>query len=87
MHDNLSLIGEITAGAETEESVFTAQKLFAITEGKLLIMKYDPPRGRKADWDATLSEFVNTAFVGIGACGAKDAEGLKTAVTKLRAHK
>ena len=47
------------------------------------ILPYDPPRGSKADWDATITEFINTAFLGIGACGAQDREGLEAAMGKL----
>ena len=84
MRGNLGYIGEISSAAAAEEWVLAAQNLFAISEGMLGIMVYDPPRGTKADWDATLMEFVKTAYLGIGACGAQDVEALQEVIAKLK---
>jgi len=84
MRDNVGLMGEINGAAQAEDWVLAAQKLFALSEGMLDIMVYDPPRGSKADWDTTMMAFVNAAYIGIGACGAQDAEALQKAVGTLR---
>ena len=84
MGNNVALMGEINGAVKAEDWVLAAQKLFAIAEGMLGIMVYDPPRGSKADWDATMAAFVDAAYIGIGACGAKDADALQKAVTTLR---
>lgn len=84
MRNNIALMGEISAAATAEDWVLAAQKLYAIAEGMLEIRVYDPPRGSKADWDATMAAFVNAAFIGIGACGAEDADGLQSAITRLK---
>ena len=85
MRGNLALIGEIGAAADAKDWVLAAQKLFAISDGMVGIKVYDPPRGSKADWVATIDEFVFTAYMGIGACGANDVDALKASIAKLRA--
>ena len=84
MRNNITLMGEINAAATAEDWVLAAQKLYAIADGMYTISKYDPPRGSKADWEATMGAFVNAAFVGIGACGVQDADGLQSAIAKLK---
>ncbi len=84
MRGNVSLVGQIGEAAAAEDWVLAAQKLFAISEGMVGIKDYDPPRGSKADWVATIEEFVFAAYHGIGACGANDAEALQESIAKLR---
>jgi hypothetical protein len=84
MRDNVSLMGEIGAAAGAEDWVMAAQKLYAIADGMVGVMNYDPPRGSKADWTATMGEFVFAAYRGIGACGAKDSEALQESIAELR---
>lgn len=84
MRDNVALMGEINSAAEAEDWVLAAQKLFAIADGMVEIMKYDPPRGSKEDWTATMSEFVYAAYRGIGACGEMDPDGLQESISTLR---
>ena len=85
MRGNVTLMGEIGEAAAAEDWVLAAQKLFAIAEGMVGVMKYDPPRGSKEDFVATIGEFVFAAYRGIGACGAQDAEALQESIAELRA--
>ena len=77
-------MGEIGKAAEAEDWIGAAFGLFAIAEGMFDIMVYEPPRGSKADWDATMLEFVYAAFRGIGAAGVQDGDALKEEIAKLR---
>ena len=84
MRENVGLMGEISEAAEAEDWELAAFKLFDIARGMIDIRRFDPPRGSKREWEATMNEFVNAAFIGIGACGEQDSEGLQMAITKLR---
>ena len=80
MRENVSLMGEINQAATEEDWVRAAQKLFAISEGMVAIRDYDPPRGSKSDWAATMDKFIFAAYQGIGACGSMDSDGLQEAI-------
>ena len=84
MRNNMSLMREIGQAAAAEDWILTAQKFFAIAEGMVGILEYDPPKGTKEAWYATIEDFIFTAYVGIGASGARDVEALQEAIGKLR---
>jgi hypothetical protein len=83
MRNNVVLMGAIGDAAEAENWFLAAEKLFELAQGMMGILLYDPPRGSKADWTATITEFIDTAFMGIGACGARDAEALGATIGRL----
>ena len=82
--NNMMLMGEIGEAAAAEEWFQAAFKLFELAEGMYGLIMYEPPRGPEEDWQETLTEFVNTAFIGIGACGTRDAEALQASIDTLR---
>ncbi len=86
MRGNASLIVQISAAAEKNNFSGAAQNLMLMAQGmnKLLVMA--PPKGSLEDWRKTLGAFVNTAYKGIGACGAQDAALLNAAVADLKAY-
>jgi len=83
MRNNVALMGAIGGAAEAEDWFLAAEKLYELAEGMMGVLPYDPPRGTKSNWDATISAFISTAFIGIGACGAQDAEALGSAIGRL----
>ena len=85
MRNNIDLMGGIGEAAAAEEWFLAAQGLYTLAEGMMGIMKFTPPRGSQADYEATMVEFINAAFRGIGACGAGDKEALEQAIGELRA--
>ena len=85
MRDNLKLMGEIKKAAAAEKFLEAADHLWAIAQGMRAIRKFDPPRGDKGQWDATMESFISAAYRGIGACGRKNIDGLNEAVTELSA--
>ena len=84
MRNNGAQMGSISKAMEESDWFGAAAGLYEIASGMIAIMAYTPPQGSKADWDKTMTEFVNAALVGIGACGAQDAEGLQAAFGTLR---
>jgi len=84
MRNNVALLGAIGEAAQADDWETAAKKLFELAEGMIDIRRFDPPRGTKRDWDATMTEVVSAAYIGIGACGARDADGLQQAITQLR---
>jgi hypothetical protein len=46
-----------------------------------------PANGDKANWDKIHQAMINTAFKGIGACGAKDDDDIKKAISDLAKYK
>ena len=46
-----------------------------------------PTNGDKAKWDQTHQALINSAFKGIGACGAKDDDDIKKAISDLAKYK
>jgi hypothetical protein len=83
MRNNGALVGAIRGAAEAEDWFLAAQKLYELADGMLAILPYTPPRGDKEEWDATMTEFIRTAFIGIGAAGAMDGDALGAAVGRL----
>ena len=84
MRNNMVLMGEIGEAAAEEDWFQAAFKLFELAEGMYGIIMFEPPRGEEEGWQDTLTEFVNTAFIGIGACGARDSGALQESIDKLR---
>lgn len=83
MRNNRVLMGEITEAAAEENWFLSAVKLFELAEGMMGILPFEPPRGEEEHWEETLTDFINTAFIGIGACGARDAETLQASIGAL----
>jgi hypothetical protein len=42
-----------------------------------------PPEGSKEQWDSIHDALINSAFKGIGACGAKDDIAIKQAMREM----
>lgn len=84
MRNNVAYLGETREAAENGDYFAAAESLFAMASGMKQIMEFTPPRGEQEDFAATIREFINTAYMGIGACGEEDAEALGTAIAKLR---
>lgn len=83
MRNNVALMGAIGDAAKSENWELAAQKLFELAEGMIDVRQFDPPRGSKEDWDDTMTQFVSAAYRGIGACGARDSDGLQEAIGQL----
>ena len=94
-YSNVALMREIGNAAKTEDFQAAGESLMKLAQGMISIQNYSPNRGSQASWDSTFEAFINAAFRGIGACGARDIDGLNTALRELgslnkeghRAHK
>ena len=84
MRNNVALLGATGKAAQSEEWELAAQKLFELAQGMIDIRRFDPPRGSKEDWEGTMTEVINAAFIGIGACGTRDADALQASIGTLR---
>ena len=84
MRNNIQLMGEIGKAAESEDFTAAAEALMELAQGMISIREYSPNRGTQDSWDNIFEGFINAAFRGIGACGAKDINGLNEAISELR---
>ncbi|MCK5673940.1 MAG: hypothetical protein KAH95_11225 [Spirochaetales bacterium] len=84
MRANIQLMGNIGKAIETEDFEAAADSLMELAQGMISIRDYSPNRGTQDSWDDIFDGFINTAFIGIGACGTKDIDLLEEAFGELR---
>lgn len=65
----------------------TAEKFMDIAEMFKSLETVIPDNGDKANWDRIHQSMINTAFMGIGACGAKDDKTIGKAIESLAKYK
>jgi len=85
MKSNFGHLGNLKKALDAND-LWTAAKYFnAFADSMLIVHKQDAPKGDTAVWKATLAEFINTAYKGVGACGEQDLEKAKAQLTELLA--
>ena len=84
MRNNLQQLQAIGAGIEEGDYVAIATAFFSLAEGMTHVLPMDPPRGEEEHWTATIKTVIDTAFLGVGACGAHYDAGIQDAFQKLR---
>jgi hypothetical protein len=65
----------------------TAEKFMDIARLFKQLENAFPPGGDKAKWNQIHQALINSAFKGIGACGAKDDDDIKKALSDLAKYK
>ena len=85
MRNNLAQLQNIGKGIEDGDYFVIATAFFALAEGMIEILPMDAPRGEDEQWKMTVTEVINTAFLGVGACGVRYDAGIQDAFQKLRA--
>lgn len=65
----------------------TAEKFMDIARLFKQLENAVPASGDKAKWNQIHQASINSAFKGIGACGAKDDDGIKKAISDLSKYK
>ena len=85
MQNNLAQIRAIGAGLEAMDYFALGKSFFSIADGMMKVLPMEPPKGEEAHWTATLTEVINVAYLGVGACGARYAAGVQDAFDRLRA--
>ncbi|HEY9160966.1 MAG TPA: hypothetical protein VIS94_07770 [Desulfomonilia bacterium] len=96
--NNLSVIQPVMqkmpAAMKVLQDKFTAKDYFGTAEKFMDIAgmfksleSVIPDNGDKANWDRIHQSMINTAFMGIGACGTKDDKTIAQAIEKLGKYK
>lgn len=83
MRNNLASLPKLNAAANAGNFMEAAGYLLSMAQGMYAVKDYTPPKGEKANWDATFKGFLKAAFMGLAACGNEDQAALKAAVAEL----
>ncbi len=86
MRANIQLMGDLGKAIEMEDFAAAANSLMELAQGMISISDYSPTRGAQGSWDNIFEGFINSAFIGIGACGTKDIDLLEEVFSELRAY-
>ena len=78
---------ELQTKSAAKDYFGAAEKFMDIARLFKSLEKVVPANGNKAKWDNIHQAFINTAFKGIGACGAKDDDDIKKAISDLGKYK
>jgi hypothetical protein len=66
-------IGTVKTAVAARDFVAAAQALYDYGKSASDLAKMDPPKGSAEDWTRTWNLFQDKAFMGVGACGERDA--------------
>jgi hypothetical protein len=83
MRANMARIATVKAAVANKDFFAAGQAFFDYAREAADMQKMDPPKGSKDDWIATWSTFQDKAFIGIGACGERDAAKVLKALDDL----
>ena len=83
MRANQARIGVIKAAVAANDFFAAGQAFFDYAREAAEMRKMDPPKGSKDDWIGVWSSFQDKAFMGIGACGERDAAKVLKALDDL----
>ena len=80
MRGNLAAMQALTPAVNSKDYYTAALKLMDLAQGAKAMQAVNPPKGDKAEWDRIWSDMIQAAFRGIGACGTRNLDALKTEV-------
>ncbi|MCX7028255.1 MAG: hypothetical protein NT061_12410 [Spirochaetes bacterium] len=83
MRANQARIGGIKTAVANKDFFAAGQAFFDYAKEASDMLKMDPPKGSKDDWARVWSSFQDKAFLGIGACGERDAAKVLKALDDL----
>jgi hypothetical protein len=85
---NSYLIAQINAATVAKDFSAAAGWLTELAQNYKALDSTDPAKGSKIEWKRIHADIISAAFRGIGACGEKDLQKLKTEVAAIMAlHK
>lgn len=73
MRANAARIGAIKTALGAKDFATAAQSFYDYGKDAVLMQKMDPPKGSKEEWTKIWVSFQDKAFIGVGACGERDA--------------
>ena len=73
MRANQARIGIVKTAVANKDFFAAAQAFFDYAKLAAALQKMDPPKGSKDDWVMLWNTFQDKAFLGVGACGERDA--------------
>jgi hypothetical protein len=78
---------ELQAKSAAKDYFGTAEKFMDIARLFKSLENAVPASGDKEKWNQVHQALINSAFKGIGACGAKDDDDIKKAISELAKYK
>lgn len=73
MRANAARLGAVKSAVAAQDFFAAAQAFFDYGKEAADMQKMDPPKGSKEEWVKIWKSFQDTAFIGVGACGERDA--------------
>lgn len=83
MRANQARIGIVKTAVANQDFFAAAQAFFDYAKLAAELQKMDPPKGSKDDWVKLWNMFQDRAFLGVGACGERDAAKVLKALDDL----
>jgi len=83
MRANLARVGAIKAAVAAQDFYAAAQAFFEYGKEAADMLKMDPPKGSAEEWVRLWKTFQDKAFLGVGACGERDAAKVLKALDEL----
>ncbi len=83
MHSNLATAGAVNKAIAAGDFVAVGNGFIQFAQNAEKMQQYAPPKGDPQEWSRLWSDFLFNAFAGVGAAGAKDADGAKEALGKI----
>lgn len=84
MQNNVTQLGMVNKALRQDDFLMVGQAFMSLAQGMLEIKVYQPPRGSKSDWDATMDATILAAYRGVGAAGNEDRRGVEDALDELK---
>lgn len=73
MRANVARVGAVKAAVASGDYFAAGQAFFEYAKLAAELQKMDPPKGPQEDWVKLWNAFQDKAFLGVGACGERDA--------------
>ena len=83
MRANVARVGFIKTAVAKNDYFAAAQAFFEYASEAAKMQVMDPPKNSKEDWLKLWNMFQDKAFLGIGACGERDAAKVLKALDEL----
>ncbi len=83
MHNNVVFLNNLKSAVSAKDYYSAAVALMGMAEGSYAIKDYVPPQGSSEEWKTIHEEIIRVAFIGIGACGRKDIDGVRGALNSI----
>ena len=83
MRGNVARVSFIKSAVAKNDYFAAAQAFFEYASEAVRMQTMDPPKNSKDDWLKLWNMFQDKAFIGIGACGERDAAKVLKALDEL----